>query len=720
MTNKTWGGRFKKSLDPLAIKFNASLTFDHVLYHHDIIGSKAHALMLGHQGIISLEESELICSTLDIIEHEIQAGLHALNDQYEDVHMFIEHLLIEKIGDVGKKLHTGRSRNDQVALDLRLYTREAIDKLMLLLGDVCVCLSKQSLQYAQVKMPGYTHLQQAQPIQLAWFFNAYQQMFNRDLGRLADSKERMNFSPLGAGALAGSSLPLNRHMVAKQLGFNGIVENTLDAVSDRDFILEFFSAASIIMVHLSRLSEDLILWATQEFGYITLDDAFATGSSLMPNKKNPDILELMRGKSGRVFGHLIGLLTVMKGLPLAYNKDMQEDKEALFDTVNTLTTCLTILPPFLESVQFNTEKMEKRANQGFLDATKILESLVMQGLPFREAHHQVGLWVANAIENDCALSEMIPDDALNNAKPFISRQSTNKIKHVLSGDELTSQDILMLLDKASQIKAHASQYQKTLEGKNLAMIFSKPSFRTRLSFTLAMQQLGGTTIESVSTTRKSEEPKDAIRVLNGYSDAVMVRTHDDSDLLEMAQHATIPIINGLSALYHPCQVLADLLSLKERFGTLDGLTLAYIGDGNNVLHSLLLMAPRVGVKIHYCCPKNNQPNASVLEQSKRGFKDMIICFENPEQAVKYAHAVYTDVWTSMGFEESSSEKEFEGFQVNESLLEEALPQAVFMHCMPMERGKEVSQTLPDHPCSIIFLQSENRLHVQKALLVNVL
>jgi len=720
MTNKTWGGRFKKPLHPLAIKFNASLSFDHVLYHYDILGSKAHALMLGNQGIIALEEAELICSTLDTIAIEIQEGLHVLDDLYEDVHMFIEHLLIQKIGDVGKKLHTGRSRNDQVALDLRLYTREAVDKLTVLLHEVCTCLSKLSHQHADVQMPGYTHLQQAQPIQLAWFFTTYQHMFNRDLGRLSDLKERMNFSPLGAGALAGSSLPLDRQAVAKQLGFNGIVENTLDAVSDRDFIMEFCSAASIIMVHLSRLSEDLILWATQEFGYITLDDEFATGSSLMPNKKNPDILELIRGKSGRVFGNLIALLTVMKGLPLAYNKDMQEDKEALFDTVNTLTACLTILPPFLESVHFNTDTMEQKAQQGFLDATKTLENLVMQGFPFRDAHHQVGLWVAQAIENHCTLADIIPVDTLKNSKPPISIPQQKKIKHLLSGDELTSQDILNVLDSATQIKQNPTQYKKTLDGKNLTMIFSKPSFRTRLSFTLAMQQLGGMAIESVSTTRKSEEPRDLIRVLNGYSDGVMVRTHDDQGLLEMAQYSTIPIINGLSALYHPCQVLADLLSLKERFGSLSGLNLTYIGDGNNVLHSLLLMAPRVGVKIHYCCPINHQPNQKILEQSKLAFDDMIICYESPEKAVQDAHAVYTDVWTSMGFDHPAGEEQFEGFQVNESLLSKAKPQAVFMHCMPMERGKEVSQTLPDHPCSIIFLQSENRLHVQKALLMSIL
>lgn len=417
MKNKTWGGRFNKPLHPLASQFNASLAFDKQLYSYDIQGSKAHAEMLATQGLILQEEAEKITAALDAILLEIQEGKHALDDNYEDIHMFIEQLLIQKIGEVGKKLHTGRSRNDQVALDLRLYTKEAVAHLLKLLQGVTTCLKKQADKHAHAPMPGYTHLQQAQPIQLAWFLGAYQDMLSRDISRLQDLHKRMDFSPLGAGALAGSRLPLDRLSVAQKLGFSGIIHNTLDAVSDRDFVMEFCASASIIMVHLSRLSEDLILWATQEFGFITLDDAFATGSSLMPNKKNPDILELIRGKSGRVFGHLMGILTVMKGLPLAYNKDMQEDKEALFDTVNTLSACLTILPPFLQSLRFNTDHMAKKAKQGYLDATALVEDLVLKGLPFRDAHHQVGYWVATAIEKGCSLADIIKEaeNGLSNA-----------------------------------------------------------------------------------------------------------------------------------------------------------------------------------------------------------------------------------------------------------------------------------------------------------------
>ncbi|MCW8397618.1 argininosuccinate lyase [Legionella sp. PATHC038] len=411
MAHKTWGGRFKKELDPKVMHFNASLAFDKVLYLHDIVGSQAHAKMLARQGLISDNEADLICSGLDEISHEIKQGIHQFDESCEDIHMFVEQLLIAKIGDVGKKLHTGRSRNDQVALDLRLYSRDAGLHINTLLQHLNQALDELATTHANDKIPGYTHLQQAQPIYLGQFFAAYRAMFQRDLERLRDWHTRMNCSPLGAGALAGSTLPLDRIWVAQTLGFSGVIENTLDAVSDRDFIIEFCSVASIMMMHLSRLAEDLILWATQEFGFITLDDAFATGSSLMPNKKNPDVLELIRGKSGRVFGHLMGILTVMKGLPLAYNKDMQEDKECLFDTVNTLGACLEIITPFLHSVQFNTKLMAQKANSGYLNATAILESLVLKGIPFRDAHHQVGLWVQAAIDKNCLLEEIMKSES---------------------------------------------------------------------------------------------------------------------------------------------------------------------------------------------------------------------------------------------------------------------------------------------------------------------
>ncbi len=407
MKHKTWGGRFKKALHPLVARFNASLNFDHILFAHDIRGSLVHAEMLANQGLITEYEYKAIQEGLFAVQHELEQGLHAFNDEHEDIHMFIESLLIKKIGEPGKKLHTGRSRNDQVALDIRLYSRSIGEQVMQELIALTDVLQNLEIAHANNLMPGYTHLQQAQPISLGKYFGAYHSMFSRDLSRFKDWHQRMNFSPLGAGALAGSSLPLDRAFVAEKLEFLGVIENTLDAVSDRDFLLEFTSNAAIVMMHLSRICEDLILWATQEFNFLSLDDAFSTGSSLMPNKKNPDVLELIRGKSGRIFGHLLGLFTVMKGLPLAYNKDMQEDKEAIFDTNETLLSCLRIIILFLPSVQFNTQLMAEKACSGYLDATKILESLVLQGVPFREAHHQVGKWVANAMEKKCSLADLV-------------------------------------------------------------------------------------------------------------------------------------------------------------------------------------------------------------------------------------------------------------------------------------------------------------------------
>jgi len=543
-SNTTWGGRFEQAPDADAVQFNASLAFDHVLYQHDIAGSKAHAEMLARQKLISQQEAALIMQGLAEIEAEMDQGQHPLDYACEDIHMFIEHLLIQKIGDAAKKLHTGRSRNDQVALDLRLYVRKSADSIREQLQTLMETLNTLATNHQQDRMPGYTHLQQAQPISLGHYFAAYYCMFQRDGKRLDDWHARMNYSPLGACALAGSNLPLDRQFIAEKLQFSGIIENTLDAVSDRDFVIEFCSVASIIMMHLSRLSEDMILWATQEFNFVSLHDAFSTGSSLMPNKKNPDLPELIRGKSGRVFGHLMSILTVMKGLPLAYNKDMQEDKECLFDTVNTLSACLKIMSPFLKSLRFNTELMQEKAAGGYLDATEVLESLVLKGMPFRMAHHQVGQWVRKAMENQCSLAEIQMNTI--EKKPF----------HLCTGMELQAEDIKNILALANEIRQSPKKFNKTLANKKLVMLFEKPSFRTRLSFSLAIQELGGVAVESIESSRKQEHPADMMRVLNGYADFVMMRTHDDGVFAKMAEHADIPVINGLSALYHPCQILA--------------------------------------------------------------------------------------------------------------------------------------------------------------------
>lgn len=417
MSHKTWGGRFTKPLNKKVLSFQASLSFDHMLYPYTILASQAHANMLAKQGLISSDEAIMIVQALSEIEDEIASGKVVWDLNAEDIYMFIEQCLIEKIGDVGKKLHTGRSRNDQTTLDLRLYLRDHAQIILKKLTTLCKICKKLSMRHMHIVMPGYTHLQQAQPILLGQYFDAYLAMFNRDMSRLQDWLKRMNQSPAGAGALAGSTLPIDRQWMAKKLCFDGVIDNTLDAVSDRDYVIEFCAVASLIMMHLARLSEDLIIWATQEFGFITLDDAFATGSSMMPNKKNPDVLELVRGKSARVFGHLIAALTLLKALPLTYNKDMQEDKELIFDTVDTLESVLGIVPAFLASIHFNEDVMKKSAQSGFLEATIILESLVLQGIPFRDAHHQVGLWVSEAIKRGCTLKTISEEKIAHLALP---------------------------------------------------------------------------------------------------------------------------------------------------------------------------------------------------------------------------------------------------------------------------------------------------------------
>ncbi|KAB8039556.1 argininosuccinate lyase [Silvanigrella paludirubra] len=399
-TQQLWGGRFKKPLDKKTVKFNASILFDQKLAMQDILGSQVHAEMLGVQGIITLEESQILIKGLENIKQKIIDQKVEFTEEAEDIHMNIELLLLKEVGDVAKKLHTARSRNDQVALDLRLYLREEILNIKNQIQSLLVTLKNLSQQNKNTMLPGYTHLQRAQPISLEKYFGAYSSMFERDLSRLEDCFKRMNFSPLGAGAIAGTTLPIDRIFVAQKLNFSGIIQNTLDAVSDRDFVIEFISTSSILITHLSRFCEDIIVWATEEFGFIKLDDAFATGSSLMPNKKNPDIPELIRGKTGRVFGHLFGILTIMKALPIGYNKDLQEDKEGLFDTVDTIKNCLEIFIPFIESLQFQKEIMKKSTVDSYIWSTHLLEELVKSGVAFRQAHELIGNLVIYCLESN--------------------------------------------------------------------------------------------------------------------------------------------------------------------------------------------------------------------------------------------------------------------------------------------------------------------------------
>ena len=402
--DKMWAGRFQKTLDKKADDFNSSLRFDCRMYTQDIRGSIAHAKMLASVGILSEADKQLIINGLTAIKADIDNGVLQFDDGAEDIHMFVEAELTKRIGDAGKRLHTSRSRNDQVAVDIRLYLRDEAETVLALIKEVALALIDQAEQNADVIAPGYTHLQRAQPISFGHQLLAYAMMLRRDMGRIKDAVARMNAEcPLGSCALAGTTYPIDRDMTAESLGFDGTSLNSIDGVSDRDFCLELMSAFSILMMHLSRLSEELILWASWEFKFIDLDDSYTTGSSIMPQKKNPDMAELIRGKTGRVYGNLMGLLTTLKGLPLAYNKDMQEDKEGVFDSLDTVKMCLEVLAPMLATMKVNGKNTYRAAQKGFINATDLADYLVKKGMPFRAAYKIVGTIVAECIEKDCVL-----------------------------------------------------------------------------------------------------------------------------------------------------------------------------------------------------------------------------------------------------------------------------------------------------------------------------
>ena len=403
---KLWGGRFTKEENQLVHNFNESLSFDQKFYEQDIRGSLAHAAMLARQGIISEADGTAIEAGLKGILEDLRSGALTFSSEYEDIHSFVEAVLTERIGEAGKRLHTGRSRNDQVALDMKLYCRDEIDQLDGLFLALLQELLKRMEENLETYMPGFTHLQKAQPVTLAHHLGAYFEMFYRDKQRLADIRRRMNLCPLGAGALAGTTYPLDRDYTAKQLGFDGPTLNSMDSVSDRDYVLELLGALSIAAMHLSRFCEEIILWNSNEYRFVELDDAYSTGSSIMPQKKNPDIAELVRGKTGRVYGALVSLLTVMKGIPLAYNKDMQEDKELTFDAIDTMKGCLALFTGMLSAISFNREAMEESAKKGFTNATDAADYLVSRGVPFRDAHGIVGRLVLRCIEKNQALDDL--------------------------------------------------------------------------------------------------------------------------------------------------------------------------------------------------------------------------------------------------------------------------------------------------------------------------
>ena len=405
-----WGGRFTKQTDQLVYNFNQSIGFDQKFFHQDVRGSRAHVQMLAKQQILTEAERDQILAGLSSIEKDVDEGVLAIGSTYEDIHSFVEAVLTERTGEAGKKLHTGRSRNDQVALDMRLYVRDEIDDtselILALLETICNIMKDNEHTY----MPGFTHLQKAQPVTLAHHFGAYFEMFRRDFERIRSIRQRMNVCPLGSGALAGTTYPLDREYTAKLLGFDRACDNSMDGVSDRDYVIEFLSALATVMMHLSRLSEEMIIWNSNEYRFIELDDTYATGSSIMPQKKNPDIAELIRGKTGRVYGALTTMLTVMKGIPLAYNKDMQEDKEMTFDAIDTTKSCIHLMAGMLASTAFNRDRMARSARGGFTNATDAADYLVKKGVPFRDAHSIIGRLVLKCIEKDIAMDDLTLDE----------------------------------------------------------------------------------------------------------------------------------------------------------------------------------------------------------------------------------------------------------------------------------------------------------------------
>ncbi len=423
---KLWGGRFTKETNQLVHNFNASISYDQRFYRQDIEGSIAHVTMLAQQGIITSEDRFAIVNALREILDGIENKTLVISDEYEDIHSFVEATLIEKIGDAGKRLHTGRSRNDQVALDMRLYTRDEVrhtDELLKSLLEVILRIMEEN---TGTYMPGFTHLQKAQPITAAHHFGAYFEMFKRDRQRLSDIYKRMNYCPLGAGALAGTTYPLDRDYTAELLHFEGATLNSMDSVSDRDYLIEFLSALATIMMHLSRFSEEIIIWNSNEYRFVELDDAYSTGSSIMPQKKNPDIAELVRGKTGRVYGALLSLLTTMKGLPLAYNKDMQEDKELTFDAIDTTKGCIALFTGMIDTMKFNPQVMETSAKNGFTNATDAADYLVNHGVTFRDAHGIVGQLVLHCIEKGIALDDM-PLEEFQAVSPVFKEDVYNAI-----------------------------------------------------------------------------------------------------------------------------------------------------------------------------------------------------------------------------------------------------------------------------------------------------
>jgi argininosuccinate lyase len=712
-----WGARTGVALDPDVDAFLRADDAD--LLPYDCAATAVHARRLNAAGILDDAELAEVETRLATIADDGAAFLA----EYEDVHSGIEALL----GPVGRKIHAGRSRNDQVAAAARLYVEDACTEATTAVAHLSETILELAEREAETPLPGYTHLQRAQPVTVGHHLHAWVEMLERDSSRFQHAAEAARPSPLGAGALAGSTLPLPLPYPS--------MRNSLDAVGDRDFALDYLYAAAVLFTHLSRIGEELVLWTTSEFGFARLPESAATGSSMMPQKLNPDVAELARGKAGTAIGRLTGLLAVVKGLPLAYDRDLQEDKTPLFATRRDVRGALAALGALIGGLELDHERLAAAVSDPLLRATDAAEALVRDGVPFRDAHEQVAGAVRGGtfVAPDRPAPRAAPGpggvrSALHDARLRLGARSLADTTRALVGRDLTTlttwsaYELRLVLDLAEQIKAaHRNGIEhRLLPGRTLGLLFARPSTRTRVSFAVAMEQLGGSAVPLNTgelQLSRGEPLEDTARVLSGYLDAIAVRWASQADLETLAEHASIPVINALTDDEHPCQALADALTIRERFGTLDGVRVAYVGDGNNVCGSLLVACSALGAEVVCATPRGYEPGPGAIAAAC-AFGGDVTLTTDPQAAVAGARAVYTDVWASMG-EESEREqrlRDFAGFEVDAGLLAGAAEDAVVLHCLPAHTGEEISSDVLYGERSAVWQQAENRLHVQKALL----
>jgi len=712
-----WAARTGVALDPDVDAFLRAE--DDELLPYDCAATAVHAQRLHAVGILDDGELADVETRLATIAEEGASYL----GEYEDVHSAIEGLL----GPVGRKIHAGRSRNDQVAAAARLYVEDACAEASTAIAQLTETILDVAEREAETPLPGYTHMQRAQPVTFGHHLHAWVEMLERDRTRFEHAAAAAAPSALGAGALAGSTLPLP--LPASSM------RNSLDAVADRDFALDYLYASAVLFTHLSRIGEEIVLWCTSEFGFVRLPESASTGSSMMPQKLNPDVAELARGKAGTAIGRLTGLLAVVKGLPLAYDRDLQEDKAPLFAARRDVRGALAALGALIGGLELDHDRLAAAVSDPLLRATDAAEALVRDGVAFRDAHEQVAAAVRNGTFVAPARTALRPAPgpggvigALHDARLRLAARSLADTTRTLVGRDLTTlttwsaYELRLVLDLAEQLKSAQKNgiEHRLLPGRSLGLLFARPSTRTRVSFAVAMEQLGGSAVTlnaSELQLSRGESIEDTARVLSGYLDGLAVRWPSQVDLETLASHASVPVINALTDDEHPCQALADALTIRERFGDLAGVRVAYVGDGNNVCASLLVACSALGAEVVCATPRGYEPGPGALGAAV-AFGGDITLTDDPHGAVAGAQAVYTDVWTSMGEEEEHERRlrDFAGFGIDAGLLAEAADDAVVLHCLPAHIGEEISGDVLYGGQSAVWQQAENRLHVQKALL----